>query len=589
MALTIKRIKLLAMRKYYLLFVCVTVSLFSFVITISAQSEWLNPLNWSIQVNDEAQNPKIVHKLYVQGFDEDDKGLLDYQVSGKHDFIIPNEYNIQGGSDTRAIRLFPGSKLVFDVVDFGEQAIATFKIPFAFVSPKVKEDIAFTSYSYVNSEPRTVRPCIIHKEDKTGYFNEIKTRGRKCCYNSPIINPSRLEISVGQTTETSNGFYCIDSVFLFLEIPDYSLFNKSGYWHNNNLWSHLYPKKSRKALIDSDVIIDSPADCEQIINNQKDIKIVDAGRLKMKKMSSLYEFPEKGKWFFVSFPFDVYPEDLDTDFQMGDESTITDSKVNNVLYACKYDGKRRADTNKANGNWIVISTRDIVPGEVLFHKGAGYLLAIDQTADKQLLTFSSSSNTELIFTPDEILTIKADEMQTGNEENNGWLLCGNPYTSSLSLKDIQSNSDLDGFIYVFDGENYKPYPIGSDWSIPAHCPFFVKAKRNTQLVIKNTITEKTNLLQNTKSFSGKLEPFTMVTSKEKIEAHNNFTYKIYSDHITLYSNVKGYYCIYDVLGRLLDRNQLLSGENDYILPSRHGVYFVNVMIGRKNKCIKVVH
>ena len=577
------------MKKYYVLLIYVTVILFCYVTAISAQKEWFNPLNWAAQVNDVKKNPKILHKLYVQGFDEDDEGLLDYKVSGKHDFIIPKEYDIKGGSETRAIRLYPGSKLVFDVPDFGKRVTTYFEFPFAFISPKVKEDIIFISQSYINPEPRTNRPCIIHKEDRSGYFYERKTNDRKCLYKSPILNPSRLEISIGKTTGTLNGFYCIDSIFLFVDIPDFSLLQKSGNWHDNSLWSHLYPKDQRKALINSDVVIDSPADCEQIITNQKEIKIVDSGNLKVGKMSVLYEFPEKGKWYFVAFPFDIYPEDLDSCFQVGDKSTVTSDKVNNILYACKYDGRRRAETNLSNGNWSVIPIEDVVSGEVLFHKGVGYLLAIDQTADKQLLTFSSSSDTELIFTPEETLSIKADELQTGSDDNNGWVLCGNPYTSALLLSDISPNLDLDGNVYLFDGENYQSYPIGSDWSIPAQSPFFVKAKRNTQLIIKKTSTENLNLLRSAGPFSKSIEPSIAVTSKEKIQLDNDLRYRIYPDFINVFSKAEGYYYLYNLFGELMDKEKLLSGENKYILPSEHGTYLIRIVAGKDKRCIKLVH
>ncbi|MCD7913817.1 MAG: hypothetical protein LUG96_00205 [Tannerellaceae bacterium] len=95
-------------------------------------------------------------------------------------------------------------------------------------------------------------------------------------------------------------------------------------------------------------------------------------------------FDEKGKWYFVSFPFDVYMDGIDKDFELKDDQP---NAGGNFLYILFYDGIKRSMQNRSTGNWEIISTMN--GNQPVFEKGKGYLIAIDEKATKNTLVFSS--------------------------------------------------------------------------------------------------------------------------------------------------------------------------------------------------------
>lgn len=83
---------------------------------MSAQSEWLSPLQWKSLVQDPQKNLIIRDTVLYQSFDSDNPFSINYTVSGQYDFFYPREEGIQGASDSRAIRLYPGSTLTIDTL-----------------------------------------------------------------------------------------------------------------------------------------------------------------------------------------------------------------------------------------------------------------------------------------------------------------------------------------------------------------------------------------------------------------------------------------------------------------------------------------
>ena len=82
----------------------------------NAQSEWFSPLQWESLIQDQQKNLIIRDTVLYQGFDSDNPRTINYTVSGKYDFFYPQEEGIQGASDSRAIRLYPGSRLTIDTL-----------------------------------------------------------------------------------------------------------------------------------------------------------------------------------------------------------------------------------------------------------------------------------------------------------------------------------------------------------------------------------------------------------------------------------------------------------------------------------------
>lgn len=553
---------------------------------ISAQSEWFSPQQWESLVQDSQKNPIIRDTVLYQSFDSDNPLSINYSVSGQYDFFYPQEEGILGASDSRAIRLYPGSTLTIDTLVYPALKMAEIHIPFAFQHVNKEEDIYFTTYFYSGATESDARPYAVMSNDCSRYFRQVYA-GRQCFYRGRRADPYQLQIEVSKPASTSNGYYCIDSLFLVGNIEQYSLLQQSGTWHDHALWSHDYPSLRRVALIDADVQINQAAECLHLINNQKEIQIQPGGNLRTQQITTFHTFEAKGKWYFVSFPHDVYPEGIDSRFQLGDASTMTTEPVNNILYILTYDGKRRADNNQTSGNWKVISTDEVVPGEVLLQKGKGYLIAIDETAAYQTLTFSSPEHQQIRLTDNTSVGIEAQLLQSGSEAHNGWILCGNPYPSTLSLQEILPNPALDGNIYIYNGTDYDSYPIGSNYKIPAGSAFFIKANHDTNLAFqkKDDDASSTVLRQMTLPYQGKEPENLSLTQTAKPDQH--FHYAILNGKIRITTTSSGELTLYNALGIKIKHCHLTKGEREYALPQQPGIYFLHIISGSQAECIKI--
>lgn len=574
--------------KKYLPFQAILIAIVQWVSNspISAQSEWFSPQQWESLVQDPQKNPIIRDTVLYQSFDSDNPLSINYSVSGQYDFFYPQEEGILGASDSRAIRLYPGSTLTIDTLIYPALKMAEIHIPFAFQHVNKEEDIYFTTYFYSGATESDARPYTVMSNDCSRYFRQVYA-GRQCFYRGRRADPYQLQIEVTKPASASNGYYCIDSLFLVGNIEQYSLLQQSGTWHDHALWSHDYPSLRRVALIDADVQINQAAECLHLINNQKGIQIQPEGSLQTQQMTTFHTFEEKGKWYFVSFPHDVYPEGIDSRFQLGDASTKTTEPVNNILYILTYDGKRRADNNQTSGNWKVISTDEVVPGEILLQRGKGYLIAIDETAAYQTLTFSSPEHQQIRLTDNASVGIEAQLLQSGSEAHNGWILCGNPYPSALSLQEILPNPALDGNIYIYNGTDYDSYPIGSNYKIPAGSAFFIKANHDTNLAFqkKDDDASSTVLRQMTLPYQGKEPENLFLTQVTKPDQH--FHFAILNGKIRITTTSPGELTLYNTLGIKIKHCHLTRGEREYALPQQPGIYFLHIISGSQTECIKI--
>lgn len=574
--------------KKYLPFQAILIAIVQWVSysPISAQSEWFSPQQWESLIQDPQKNPIIRDTVLYQSFDSDNPLSINYSVSGQYDFFYPKEESIQGASDSRAIRLYPGSTLTIDTLIYPALKMAEIHIPFAFQHVNKEEDIYFTTYFYSGATESDARPYTVMSNDCSRYFRQVYA-GRQCFYRGRRADPYQLQIEVTKPASASNGYYCIDSLFLVGNIEQYSLLQQSGTWHDHTLWSHDYPSLRRVALIDADVQINQAAECLHLINNQKGIQIQPGGNLRTQQMTTFHTFEEKGKWYFVSFPHDVYLEGIDSRFQLGDASTKTTEPVNNILYILTYDGKRRADNNQTSGNWKVISTDEVVPGEVLLQRGKGYLIAIDETAAYQTLTFSSPKHQQIRLTDNTSVGIEAQLLQSGSEAHNGWILCGNPYPSALSLQEILPNPALDGNIYIYNGTDYDSYPIGSNYKIPTGSAFFIKANQDTNLAFqkKDDDASSTVLRQMTLPYQGKEPENLSLTQTAKPDQH--FHYAILNGKIRITTTSSGELTLYNALGIKIKHCHLTKGEREYALPQQPGIYFLHIISGSQTECIKI--
>lgn len=325
-------------------------------------------------------------------------------------------------------------------------------------------------------------------------------------------NPPGLDLIVpAPATNTRNGYYYVDSVYAHGMIPTYSLFTGNGDWNDTIQWSHLPALRHRKALVKGNLSVQTDIKCGDILLGDGNIHIASTGSLSINNLSIYSDnstsassvglrssgavhiankitvektFAQKDKWYFISFPFDVYASGIDPDFQLGDDKSDTNG---NYFYIQTYNGDKRANSQSLSNNWEVIPQTIINSAQPIFKKNKGYLIAIDASADRQTIRFTSKEGD----IPDDLgrngqipiqITINT---QSETQNHNGWYLCGNPLPAPLPLSDIESNPALDGYIYVYDGSTYQAYAAGSDFAIPPFSAFFVKANKNTNLSVQS--------------------------------------------------------------------------------------------------------
>lgn len=438
-------------------------------------------------------------------------------------------------------------------------------------------------------------------------------------------NPYRLDFSTSApAAKTKNGYFLIDSIFARDTIPQYSYFSGQGDWYDKTCWSHLPPLRHRSALISGMATINSVVKCQtaslgdggslRIVKNghfivdtlflhstgnlltsidipltTSDFSLAVQGELSVKENITLqYTFPEKGKWYFLSFPFDIYQKGIDSRFQLKDEHFVGSG---NYLYVQTYNGDKRASTQNPTGNWEVFSLSASSGNLLIFEKGKGYLVALDVAASNNTLTFSVEAK-KLPVGFGKIASIPVNIVSSTdvNNDNSGWYLCGNPLLAPLKLSQIESTSSLDGNIYVYDGKNYKPYAIGSDYALPPLAAFFVKATSATELIItsESSATNAVLLKSGFPLYSDLSEPIDVKTQQVQV---NKKTGGGILKGNTLYLNdlpSAGKLKMIDVAGRLVYSCPVPYGSSVQSLPLRPGLYILLIDAGgyrTQHKCV----
>lgn len=426
-----------------------------------------------------------------------------------------------------------------------------------------------------------------------------------------IDNPSFVNILASQpASNTKSGYYMTDSAFAFGNIPQYSLFTGAGNWGDTLRWSHLPPLRNRSALIGGDVTIDTNTRCKsaalgtgslQIAPNTRfitdDLHLYDAkgsltsqGEIVINKQITFHKtFDEKGKWYFISFPFNVYPHHIDARFQQKD---ATPNDGGNFFYVQRYNGEKRAQTNSSAGNWEVCPVIEVNSHAPLFEKNKGYLIALDEKASDQTLLFSSETGEIPIdFAKNGEIPITVSASGTGiNEENKGWYLCGNPMPAPLLLSQIAHNPALDGYIYLYDGTGYKAYPIQSNYALPPFSAFFVKASHETELTVSLPVSPSPHVLlpANAPLVSSKSEP-SVREGSSGLTGLGTETPRFFVSDKNLYLEhmpSAGYMQLIDLTGRCLAKVPIAKGTQTIPIHCNPGLYIIHISAKNYEERIK---
>lgn len=422
-------------------------------------------------------------------------------------------------------------------------------------------------------------------------------------------NPYRLDFFASTLKANTQGYFLIDSIYAKDTIPRYSLFSGTGNWNDKSCWSHLPPFRHRRALINGNVEINSLVQCNQagladgslriidkghfivdeLFLHNTDISLTVAGELTVNKQITIYyTFPEKGKWYFLSFPFDVSLKGLDPRFELKDD---TFSGNGNYLYVQTYNSDKRASSQQATGNWEVFPMPSSSDNPLIFEKGKGYLVALDATASDNTLTFSvDKENIPDNFGKAASIPINISSSGDADTDHGGWYLCGNPLPAPLKLSRIKPDPALDGNIYLYEGNTYKPYPIGSNYALPPLAAFFVKATAATELTITGELSEaNVILLKSDFSLRSELaEPTEVKTQISQVERETGKSFikgnTLYLDNLPSAGKVK----VIDVAGRVVYSRAVPNRSSVLPLSLRSGLYIIIIEAGgyrAQHKCV----
>ncbi len=477
------------MRKSVSNFSCGVLIFFLFAAGCPLRAQVSNPSAWESFVNSK-DNPVVSDTFRLQTFGKSDRDNWIYQA----------DKNVLPPGKEHTLRIPAGSSVAF--TPFRLSLYEKVEICVYFRGENLTVNQTLQCQTYRNNQSETINVPLDNLHKNGWQFNYIKN------------NPSELTLLSHAPEEEADGAFLFDSVYATGNILAYSLFSGSGDWNDTARWSHLPPLRNRCALIQGETTVSTDTQCRDVAIHSGSLQLLTGNALSLHDLS-LYgdeaffrsngtleqsgritvhkTFEETGKWYFISFPFDVYPAGIDSRFQQQDELF---EGSGNYFYLQRYDGDRRASLNQASGNWEVVP-RHTDPQTPLFEKNKGYLIALDSEATDRTLSFTS----QVGGMPEDFarvglvpLTIQSDQT-ADNAANFGWFLCGNPLPAPLALSQIEANPALDGNVYVFDGQTYQTYSIreNPDYALPPFSAFFLKASQETELKVQALTTSAAQL------------------------------------------------------------------------------------------------
>lgn len=552
-----------------------------------------NPSSWESFVNS-SNNTLVSDTFRLQTFGDSEWDNWEYAVT-------PNATIVKNSKDnTMTVKLPVGDSLFFK--SFSPTQYQNIKIEVRIAGNHL---MPTEKLSFISNHPNGNKTTPIYSPSKSDDFFDYRTE-------TISENPSSFSIvTSSKAPKTLDGYYMTNQVFAYGDIPSYSLFSGIGNWNDTTLWSHLPPLRHRNALIKGDVTITTDTYCKDIAIHSGSLKINPDNRFILQNLdlyenkASLYSageillsghitlhktFEKAGKWYFISFPFDVYPSGIDPRFEQKDD---TPNDGGNYFYVQSYNGDKRASTNQSTGNWEVAAINS--NNTPLFEKNKGYLIALDEKATEQTITFSSRpDDIPVDFGNTGAITIPLDsDITSGNEENYGWYLCGNPLPAPLLLSGIEKNMALDGNIYVYDGSGYKTYSLNSNYALPPFAAFFIKASSPTELKVSSnsTSTKAMEIIQTNFPLNKSIaEPH---PAKQNTAIGNpdtkDFHFFIKDKQLYLRNIPEtGYIRLLNMMGQCLLQKEIRQGSQVIRITDRPGMYILQIHSAKYQKHQKVI-
>lgn len=547
----------------------------------SLQAQTIPPDKWEsyLLTNDTIL---VSDTFRMQTFSGSTQDNWNYKAEGRHGLIKPSEAEVS--VEGKLLKILPDCNLFFDYASPLYHKLIELKFEFTCRALMLNEDLDAILYT-----GDIVEEVNIAKAINNNFALGLKLITVK---NRNLL--SGIGFRVGTKAHNSlNGFYAFNYIYLYGNISRYSLFKGEGTWKDTTAWSNLPAERHRHALVKGNVAVNTPIQCDEVsldgelaiaektLMHVKDLNLYghssirNKGQLKIDGRLSLnHSFPEKGVWYFVSFPFDVYADGVDSGFTLKDD---TPNAGGNFFYALTYNGVKRNQTKARQTAWEPVSESALSEEQPIFQKNKGYLLAIDAKAEGTSITFTSrAGETPETFGRRAELSIDVPYIVEENNEHAGWQLCGNPLPSPLSISQLKNQSH-DNHIYLFNGQNYTPVSMDEDFYLPPYSAFFLKVKESLSLPVEvvDRLEKSPAFLAASPLRTLKKEPVTQsaVSSLPVLERQ---AYRLTDSGFIIDQALEsGKLYILDAVGRCLSTQTFNEGESLRIpLPDRSGFYIL---------------
>lgn len=566
---------------------------------LSLQAQVSNPSSWASFVNS-SENTLVMDTFKLQTFGDSEWDNWEYTTSGNVRLTDFSAIHLDKLGGKMGLKLSAGAKVCFKWYDIGPYKNVKGETFSGGKNLNKGEQLFVQVYREIDP---ILAPIATAEADSSDYlFDFLKILNAPYGFDFfPQINPSNTD-----------GYFTLQYAIAVGEIPGYSLFTGNGNWNDTIRWSHLPPARHRNALIQGNGTITENLLCNHVAIHNGSLQIGHGANLYLTRLDlhgdnafirsdgSIHlaenvtihkTFEETGKWYFISFPFDVYPSGIDARFTQKD---ATPNAGGNYFYVQSYNGDKRASANQSAGNWEVVPIRS--SETCLFKKNKGYLIALDEKATDRTLSFSSRpGDIPEDFANTGIITIPlSGKMTSANQENYGWYLCGNPLPAPLALSQIEQNKELDGKIYIYDGNGYTSYRLSGNYALPPFSAFFVKASSPTELKISidKTPTKAAEMIQTARPLLKSISPEPLAVSQstglDVPHIEENPFFFIKDKHLYLQNiPAAGFIRLFNMTGQCVLQQRIQEGSDIVPLPNNPGIYILQIHSAHLQKQYKI--
>lgn len=476
-----------------------------------------SPSQWSTFVSSN-KNLLVEHTLLKQSFENEASDQWEYTTNGT--VVSLSTYGINKIDGDKALKLTRNQTFTLETIPTA---------PYLDYYDKVKTLVEAAGY-------KTQSNCILQtkhfKSEGFSLYDWITVKATKpytfpfCDSNSSTsdiiyiqnnvtrvfdmdTNIQPYSISVNDYNETLDCAFFIDHIRIIGKANQYTLTKQGGLWNNNNDWTHNLPSMHTSALITHDKQLNTHEQCEDLHLGHATLSIETNGNLSVANNLVIHSqtnsstnpafynegglsiqnnlefhitFDQKAKWVFVSFPHDVYIDDIDNNWSLGDAATTTGG---NKFYVRKYNSDKRA--SDGSSGWQVISTSEVNSTTPLFERNKGYLVAIDQTATEETLpVYIHNEKLTPAFASNATVAISAAlHNSNANSEHSGWSLMGNPFPAAITVDYLLSTLGSGYELFSFDGNKYTKLESGNGHIIKPFGAFFIKATQAKTISLNN--------------------------------------------------------------------------------------------------------